>query len=79
MAAFQSPKGTRDFYPDQMALRRHVENIWRKASVDCGFDEIEGPTFEHLSLFTAKSGPGIVSERSPTTITVTNRSATTNC
>jgi len=45
-----------------MALRRHVENIWRKASVDCGFDEIEGPTFEHLSLFTAKSGPGIVSE-----------------
>ena len=62
MAAFQSPKGTRDFYPDQMALRRHVENIWRKASVDCGFDEIEGPTFEHLSLFTAKSGPGIVSE-----------------
>ena len=62
MADFQSPKGTRDFYPDQMALRRHVENIWRKASVDCGFDEIEGPTFEHLSLFTAKSGPGIVSE-----------------
>ncbi|MCE9620485.1 MAG: histidine--tRNA ligase [Planctomycetes bacterium] len=62
MAAFQSPKGTRDFYPADMAVRRHVENIWRKASVDCGYDEIEGPTFEHLALYTAKSGPGIVSE-----------------
>ncbi|MHC4106960.1 MAG: histidine--tRNA ligase, partial [Planctomycetota bacterium] len=27
-----------------------------------GFDEIDGPTFEHLDLYTVKSGPGIVSE-----------------
>jgi histidyl-tRNA synthetase len=58
----QGPKGTRDFYPDAMALRRHIESTWRKASVDCGFDEVEGPNFEHLSLYTAKSGPGIVNE-----------------
>jgi histidyl-tRNA synthetase len=58
----QGPKGTRDFYPDLMAVRRHIEGVWRKASVDCGFDEIEGPTYEHLSLYTAKSGPGIVNE-----------------
>ena len=58
----QGPKGTRDFYPDLMAVRRHVESAWRRASVDCGFDEIEGPTYEHLSLYTAKSGPGIVNE-----------------
>jgi histidyl-tRNA synthetase len=58
----QGPKGTRDFYPDLMAIRRHIEGAWRKASVDCGFDEIEGPTYEHLSLYTAKSGPGIVNE-----------------
>ena len=58
----QGPKGTRDFYPDLMAVRRHVEGAWRQASVDCGFDEIEGPTYEHLSLYTAKSGPGIVNE-----------------
>ncbi len=62
MPAFQSPKGTRDFYPADMAVRRHIEGVWRKASIDCGYDEIEGPTFEHLSLYTAKSGPGIVSE-----------------
>jgi histidyl-tRNA synthetase len=58
----QGPKGTRDFYPDTMAVRRHIEGVWRQASVDCGFDEVEGPTYEHLSLYTAKSGPGIVNE-----------------
>jgi histidyl-tRNA synthetase len=60
--SIQGPKGTRDFYPDGMAVRRHIEGVWRRASVDCGFDEVEGPTFEHLTLYTAKSGPGIVNE-----------------
>ncbi|MCA9291293.1 MAG: ATP phosphoribosyltransferase regulatory subunit, partial [Phycisphaerales bacterium] len=59
---FQAPKGTRDFFPEDMAIRRHVEGIWRSVSIDHGFDEIEGPTFEHLELYTAKSGDGIVSE-----------------
>ncbi len=58
----QGPKGTRDFYPEDMALRRHIEAAWRHASVIHGFDEIDGPTFEHLSLYTVKSGEGIVNE-----------------
>jgi histidyl-tRNA synthetase len=59
---FQAPKGTRDFYPADMAVRRHIENVWRQTSINHGFDEVEGPTFEHLELYTHKSGPGIVSE-----------------
>lgn len=59
---FQAPKGTRDFLPEDMAVRRHVEKAWRDASVEHGFEEIEGPTFEHLELYTVKSGEGIVSE-----------------
>ncbi|MHC4990421.1 MAG: histidine--tRNA ligase [Planctomycetota bacterium] len=59
---FQAPKGTRDFFPDDMAVRRYVESVWRAVSVNHGFDEIDGPTFEHLELYTVKSGPGIVSE-----------------
>lgn len=58
----QAAKGTRDFYPTEMAARRHVEAAWRSASIDCGFDEIDGPTFEHLELYTIKSGEGIVNE-----------------
>ena len=59
---FQAPKGTRDFYPAEMAVRRRIEAAWREASVAFGFEEIDGPTFEHLGLYTAKSGDGIVSE-----------------
>lgn len=60
--SFQSPKGTRDFFPADLALLHHIESAWRNASVNAGFDEIEGPTFEHLDLYTVKSGEGIVSE-----------------
>jgi histidyl-tRNA synthetase len=59
---FQAPKGTRDFYPPDMAVRRHLESVWREVSINHGFEEVDGPTFEHLDLYTVKSGPGIVSE-----------------
>ncbi len=59
---FQGPRGTRDFYPADMAVRRYIESVWRTTSINHGFDEVEGPTFEHLELYTHKSGPGIVSE-----------------
>ncbi len=60
--AHQHPKGTRDFFPAELAALHHIECAWRTASVNAGFDEIEGPTFEHLDLYTVKSGEGIVSE-----------------
>jgi histidyl-tRNA synthetase len=59
---FQAPKGTRDFYPQDLAVRRYIESVWREVSINHGFDEIDGPTFEHLDLYTIKSGPGIESE-----------------
>ncbi len=59
---FQAPKGTRDFYPQDLAVRRYIESVWRQTAISHGFDEIDGPTFEHLELYTTKSGPGIVSE-----------------
>lgn len=60
--SFQAPRGTRDFLPEQMAVRRHIDAAWRGASIDFGFEEIDGPTFEHLDLYTIKSGEGIVNE-----------------
>ncbi|MFG0331131.1 MAG: histidine--tRNA ligase [Phycisphaerales bacterium] len=59
---FQGPKGSRDFFPAEMAWRRYLERVWRRVSIRHGFDEIEGPTFESLELYTVKSGEGIVSE-----------------
>jgi histidyl-tRNA synthetase len=59
---FQAPTGTRDFYPLDAAQRRFITEAWRSASIRHGFEEVDGPTFEHLELYTVKSGDGIVSE-----------------
>jgi histidyl-tRNA synthetase len=61
-APLQAPKGTRDFYPEDMRLQNHLFDVWRRACLDFGFEEYEGPTFEHLELFTEKSGQEIVTQ-----------------
>lgn len=58
----QAPKGTRDFYPKQMAWRNYILDAWRRVSVRNGFDHVDGPIFELLDLYKIKSGDGIVSE-----------------
>ena len=62
MARFQAPKGTRDFYPDRMALRNWIVDRWRRVSLRNGFVEYDGPTFEQLDLYRVKSGEEIVSQ-----------------
>lgn len=59
---FQAPTGTRDFYPAELNRLRYIQKAWRETSIRHGFEEIDGPTFEHLELYTVKSGEGIVSE-----------------
>lgn len=59
---FQRPRGTRDFGPEIMPIRRWAENAMRKEALKRGFREIQMPTFEELDLFTTKSGPGIIDE-----------------
>ncbi len=59
---FQPPPGTRDFYPEAMALRRYIEDTWRRVSLRHGFVEVDGPTFEYLDLYKVKSGDEIVSQ-----------------
>lgn len=60
--SFQAPTGTRDFYPLEAAQRRFITESWRSASIRHGFEEVDGPTFEHAELYTVKSGEGILSE-----------------
>lgn len=58
----QSPKGTRDFFPAEMAWHQHLLDCWRRVSVRHGFEQVDGPIFETLDLYKVKSGEGIVSE-----------------
>ena len=59
---FQPPRGTRDFYPQDMAWRRRLIDAWCRVSVRHGFEEVDGPLFETLELYKVKSGEGIVNE-----------------
>ena len=58
----QSVRGTRDFYPEDMAFRRWLFEQWRGASRRAGFVEVDGPVLEPLELYTDKSGPEIVEQ-----------------
>lgn len=58
----QAPKGTRDFYPEEMAWQTYLIDAWRRVSIRHGFDQVDGPIFETLELYKIKSGDGIVSE-----------------
>jgi histidyl-tRNA synthetase len=55
-------KGTRDFYPPDMAVRNWIIDGWKKASVRNGFEEYDGPIFEYLKMFQIKSGDEIVEQ-----------------
>ena len=59
---FTGVKGTRDFYPADMALRNWLVDAWRRVSVRNGFQEYDGPILEHLDLYAAKSGTEIVDQ-----------------
>ncbi|UCE45351.1 MAG: histidine--tRNA ligase [Methanobacteriota archaeon] len=58
----QRPRGTRDFPPYEMALRRAAEQAMRDTCHSFGFGEVVTPTFEQSELFTARSGEAIVDE-----------------
>lgn len=56
------PRGTRDFLFDEMEERKTVETKLRKIFENYAYHEINTPLFENLSLFTMKSGEGIIDQ-----------------
>ena len=59
---FKAVKGTRDFYPETMRLRRWIVDAWCRVSLRNGFEEYDTPIFEYLDLFTIKSGQEIAEQ-----------------
>ncbi len=55
-------KGTRDFYPEDMAVHNWIVDGWKRVSVRNGFEEYDGPIFEYLRMFQIKSGDEIVEQ-----------------
>ncbi|HHY87912.1 MAG TPA: histidine--tRNA ligase [Chloroflexi bacterium] len=59
----QAIKGTRDFYPEEMAVRSWLYRTIRRVSELHGYQEYEAPILEKLELYAAKSGEELVKEQ----------------
>jgi histidyl-tRNA synthetase len=57
-------KGTRDFYPEQMAVRNWLYTTVRGVSESFGYQEWDAPFLETLELYAAKSGEELVKKQS---------------
>lgn len=57
-------KGTRDFYPESMAVRTWLYSKVKLVSERFGYQEYEGPFLEPIALYAAKSGEELVKEQS---------------
>jgi len=58
-----SVKGTRDYYPADMAFRNWIYARVRDVSQRFGYQEFEAPYLETLDLYAAKSGEELVKEQ----------------
>ncbi len=58
-----SVKGTRDFYPEDMAIRRWIYQKMQEVSELYGYVEFDGPFLERIDLYAAKSGEELVKEQ----------------
>ena len=58
----QPPRGTRDFYPEDLRLRDWLFDQFRAVARSFGFEEVDAPVVEHAELFTRKAGEEIVEQ-----------------
>jgi len=56
------PKGTRDFYPEEMRMRNWLFNQWRDVAKSYGFSEYDAPVLESESLYTRKAGEDVTNQ-----------------
>ena len=56
------PKGTRDFYPDDMRQRTWLFDQWREVAKTYGFSEYDAPVLEAESLYTRKAGEEVTEQ-----------------
>ncbi|MCP5070427.1 MAG: histidine--tRNA ligase [bacterium] len=58
----QPPRGTRDFFPEDLRLRTWLFDIWREVAQRFGFEEVDAPIVEHAELYMRKAGEEIVNQ-----------------
>ena len=59
---FKPPRGTRDFYPEEMRIRNWLFNHFKAAAKSFGFEEYDAPILETEELYTRKQGEEITQQ-----------------
>jgi histidyl-tRNA synthetase len=54
-----APRGTRDFYPEDLRLRAWLFEHFREVARRFGFEEVDAPLVEHFELYERKAGEEI--------------------
>ena len=62
-SSIPSVKGTREFYPEEMAQRNFIYDKVRRAAQMFGYQEWDAPFIETIDLYAAKSGEELVKEQ----------------
>jgi len=59
---FKSPRGTRDFYPEEMRVRNWLFDNFKAAAKSFGFEEYDAPILETEELYIRKQGEEITQQ-----------------
>ena len=59
----QAVKGTRDFYPEEMAFRRWLYAKIQQVSERFGYQEFDGPIIEYIDLYSDKTSEEILKDQ----------------
>lgn len=58
----QPPRGTRDFYPEDMRVRNWLFGMWRRTASRFGFEEYDAPVVENEALYVRKAGEEVTGQ-----------------
>jgi histidyl-tRNA synthetase len=58
----QPPRGTRDFYPEDLRVRSWLFAQFREVAREFGYEEVDAPVLEPAELFIRKAGEEIVDQ-----------------
>ncbi len=56
------PRGTRDFFPEDMRLRNWLFDHWRTVAESFGFEAYDAPVVEHEEIYIRKAGEEITGQ-----------------
>ena len=61
-APLQPPRGTRDFYPEELRRRDWLFGHFRAVARAFGYEEVDAPVLEYAELYTRKAGEEIIEQ-----------------